>query len=159
MQLCPCGSLYPYVQCCSTYLNEQATPATPEALMRSRYTAYSQANITYIQKTMQGKAAVGFDAESAKHWASSVHWLGLKVLKATPHPTERSIGYVEFQAKYLNKDTLHTMHEISEFQNVDGVWFYVDGQQIPIPKQRIGRNAPCPCGSERKFKNCHFCSQ
>jgi hypothetical protein len=25
----------------------------------------------------------------------------------------------------------------------------------PISSERIGRNAPCPCGSGKKFKKCH----
>ncbi|MBI5148341.1 SEC-C domain-containing protein, partial [Candidatus Pacearchaeota archaeon] len=25
---------------------------------------------------------------------------------------------------------------------------------LPIVKERIGRNAPCPCGSGKKYKRC-----
>ena len=25
----------------------------------------------------------------------------------------------------------------------------------PVRKQKIGRNDPCPCGSGKKFKQCH----
>ena len=25
----------------------------------------------------------------------------------------------------------------------------------PVRVQKVGRNDPCPCGSGRKFKNCH----
>ena len=24
----------------------------------------------------------------------------------------------------------------------------------PMPKAKIGRNSPCPCGSEKKYKKC-----
>ena len=40
--------------------------------MRSRYVAYSQARIEYIQATMRERALLGFDAQEAKEWALSV---------------------------------------------------------------------------------------
>lgn len=30
------------------------------------------------------------------------------------------------------------------------------GRQTPLPKKKIGRNAPCPCGSGKKYKKCHL---
>ena len=34
-----------------------------------------------------------------------------------------------------------------------------DGRFVPVvgsvPKQQVGRNEPCPCGSGRKSKKCH----
>lgn len=123
--------------------------------MRSRYTAYTLADIAYIKKTMRGKAAIGFDEVAARHWASSVFWLSLAVLQARPHATDTHIGYAEFIAKYLDKNTIRSIHEISEFHQIDGAWFYTDGQQIAAPSLPIGRNAVCPCKSQKKFKNCH----
>lgn len=29
------------------------------------------------------------------------------------------------------------------------------GSKVEAIKPRIGRNDPCPCGSGRKYKNCH----
>ena len=28
-------------------------------------------------------------------------------------------------------------------------------KQQPVRKQKIGRNDPCPCGSGKKYKQCH----
>ena len=159
MKQCPCGSNLSYSLCCSPYINGQDTPKTPEALMRSRYTAYTLAETGYIKKTMQGKAAIGFNEKEAKDWAQLMYWLGLNLIKTMPHTTDKSIGYVEFVAKYLDKNFIRIIHEISEFQHVDGIWFYTDGQQIENKAQPIGRNAVCPCGNQRKFKNCHGISQ
>ncbi len=47
---CPCHSLKPYEKCCKTFINEVVFPQSPEQLMRSRYTAYTQANMDYIEK-------------------------------------------------------------------------------------------------------------
>jgi SEC-C motif-containing protein len=49
------------------------------------------------------------------------------------------------------------MHEKASFIKEDGQWFYVDGDIIKAPQARsekIGRNAPCPCGSGKKYKKC-----
>jgi hypothetical protein len=27
--------------------------------------------------------------------------------------------------------------------------------KLPLPGEKVGRNAPCPCGSGKKYKNCH----
>ena len=49
--------------------------------MRSRYTAYTEANIGYIQRTMKAPALSRFNAESAKVWAATV-----KMAWARSHP-------------------------------------------------------------------------
>ncbi|MCX7116006.1 MAG: YchJ family protein [Gammaproteobacteria bacterium] len=148
MKPCPCNSTQTYANCCEPYLNGKAIPQTPETLMRSRYTAYSMANITYIKHTMQGKPLVGFNDIEAERWAKSVYWLGLRVVNA--HQDQ-----VEFIARYLDKDMIKTIHEVSQFQHINHHWFYVDGTPISAPAQRVSRNMPCPCGSQKKFKNCH----
>jgi preprotein translocase subunit SecA len=40
--------------------------------------------------------------------------------------------------------------------------YYTEGHAEPAPKRtpvqagpKIGRNDPCPCGSGKKYKNCH----
>ena len=32
---------------------------------------------------------------------------------------------------------------------------FVRRQGLPPPTQKVGRNSPCPCGSGRKYKQCH----
>ena len=156
MTQCACGSDMDYLDCCGMYLSGIAIPKTPEALMRSRYTAYSKADIDYIKKTMQGKPLVNFNEVEAKHWAASVQWLGLNVVKSSTKVTDKNIGFVEFIATYIDKGILKTIHEISQFRYIDLAWFYIDGEQPgEIKPQKISRNAPCPCGSKKKFKNCH----
>ena len=29
------------------------------------------------------------------------------------------------------------------------------GKQRPVHVEKVGRNDPCPCGSGKKYKNCH----
>lgn len=154
--LCPCCSMLDYELCCKSFTDGKKAPKTPEQLMRSRYTAYSQANIAYIKKTMQGKPLINFNEEEAHKWASSVHWLGLKIVSSTIE--NEDIGFVEFIASFLKNNQVNTMHERSEFHRKKGIWFYVDGintEQSKIKQEKISRNTPCPCGSGKKIKNCY----
>lgn len=153
--LCPCNSQMNYELCCAPFMEKRSTPKTPEQLMRSRYTAYSQANIDYIKKTMQGKPLLHFQEDEAKQWAESVIWLGLKILDAAMETPEK--GYVEFIATFIEKNRLKSIHERSEFHLHNEQWVYVDGinKKTEKPDRAIARNSICPCGSGKKFKNCH----
>ncbi len=82
MTNCPCCSGLSYDECCAPLIQQQTPAKTPEQLMRSRYTAYNQANINYIANTMRGKAALGFNPVASKQWATEVKWLGLTVLRS-----------------------------------------------------------------------------
>ncbi|WP_454781059.1 YchJ family protein [Legionella sp. WA2022007384] len=157
MSLCPCGSQNKYELCCGLYLEKKQHPETPEQLMRSRYTAYSMGNIDYIKNTMKGKALIGFNEFEADLWAKSVTWISLDVLNTnTPAPDK---SFVEFAARYSEGNKVQIIHEVSEFHRENDRWFYVSGVHKhsleKIRKPKVARNAPCPCGSGKKFKNCH----
>jgi SEC-C motif-containing protein len=145
--LCPCQSQKLYAQCCEPFITGAARPQTPEQLMRSRYTAYTQGNTDYIANTMRDKAAIGYDKESSKTWALSVHWKGLEVLDAPKAQPKK--GFVEFIASYEENGHMKNIHERSEFSRIGSRWYYVSGM---VPK--IERNDPCPCGSGKKYKKC-----
>ncbi len=125
MKQCPCGSGESYQHCCGSFIDGGKKPATPEALMRSRYTAYTQANIPYIMQTMKSPASDGYDAESALAWAKQVTWQKLEVVKSTQDGAK---GFVEFIAYFKDQKENQAMHELSEFHLIDDAWFYVDGQ-------------------------------
>lgn len=152
---CPCDSQKSYLLCCELYITGKQSPESPEALMRSRYTAYTMANIDYIKETMRGKALIGFQEIDAKRWAKRVNWIKLHVLKSVIENS--GTGYVEFEASFVDSSRLKSIHEKSAFIREEGRWYYVDGAYL-APSQTekiISRNTNCPCGSQRKFKNCH----
>lgn len=123
--LCPCTSNKKYDDCCAPYILGNHLPKTPEQLMRSRYTAYSQANIDYILTTMQGNPLKNFNTTSAKQWAESVTWLKLKVIRTYVDPAKPELGFVEFKAYFCDRKQTHVMHEFSKFKKIDQQWFYI----------------------------------
>lgn len=146
MENCPCGSTKNYALCCETFITGKAIPATPEELMRSRYSAYAKAEINYIADTMIGPAAADFNKEHALQSAPHIKWLGLKIIQSDFNDSR---GTVEFIAQYSLLSNKETVYEISEFHKENNRWFYYDGA---TPK--VGRNDACPCGSGKKFKKC-----
>lgn len=131
---CPCGSQQAFSACCEPYLNDLKQPETPEALMRSRYVAYTHANIPYIQKTMRGKAAKNYDPISAYQWASSVKWVGLTVLKVSKIKKNR--GAITFIAVFLDQGQRKEIREKSFFTKIEGQWFYTEGE-APIDNRSL----------------------
>lgn len=121
--MCPCGLNKSYGACCGLYISGMAAAPTPEALMRSRYTAYSLGNTDYIARTMGGPAAVGFNAIEAKRWAASIRWVRLEVLSSR---MEGNKGEVKFKAHYLQNNRPHILAEHSLFEKINGLWMYTD---------------------------------
>ena len=124
MQLCPCGSNIFYAACCGPFLSHHQIPSTPEALMRSRYTAYFMGNIDYIVETMKSPASDRFDPISARERANKIKWLELNVVNASH---DKNTGTVEFYASYADGQKTRVLHEISRFILEQGKWFYVSG--------------------------------
>ncbi len=120
--LCPCGSKLEYINCCQSFIDHKLIPETPEQLMRSRYTAYSLANIDYIQETMLGDALQDFDAMDAREWAQSIKWLKLEVIRSNMIAENK--GIVEFIAYYRYQNKKHQLHEISQFELINQRWYY-----------------------------------
>ena len=68
-------------------------------------------------------------------------------------------AFVDFSAYYAEEGREHAIHEKSEFQRIDGEWFYtraVRSGPAPVKSShpKVGRNDPCPCGSGKKYKQC-----
>jgi len=125
---CPCGSGQTYAACCQPWhdgLAQGVHAPTPEALMRSRYSAYALGLIDYLLATWHGSTAPG-ELELAP-----VKWLGLEVRHAQ---TSGDAGVVEFVARCRQAFTgkAERMHEISRFVRegvgADARWYYIDGQ-------------------------------
>jgi SEC-C motif domain protein len=130
---CPCGGAADvgagalFEQCCGRYLgNDMATPApTPEALMRSRYSAFVRADEAYLLATWHASTRPPIALSS-----DGTQWLGLQVKHAS---SEGEHGVVEFVARYKLQGRAHRLHEVSRFVQEQGRWYYLDGEH-PDPK-------------------------
>jgi SEC-C motif-containing protein len=120
-RFCPCGSTKNYADCCAPYIEHGVLPSTAEALMRSRYTAYTRLNEGYLLATWHPStrpSALGL-ADEAK-----TQWLGLQVKR---HESSHEQAVVEFVARYKVNGKAHRLHEVSQFVREEGRWFYVNG--------------------------------
>ncbi len=171
---CPCGSGKDLDVCCGPYISDAAKPPTAEALMRSRYTAFSQGAYDYIGKTFALPSQAEAHAKGAQDWASSGTFKRLKVVSTTQGGEGDRRGLVEFVATYTQGGETWDHHEESRFErNATGHWAYAGGdghrhregeahhhhhnhggETVRRDEPKIGRNDPCPCGSGKKFKKC-----
>ena len=131
---CPCGSQIRYPDCCDVYLRGKAIAPTAEALMRSRYSAYSKGDVEYLIQTQYPKKHKKTDRPMLLKTITNTNWMGLTVLKTQKGGVNDRRGIVEFVALYRGlevMDPIYQLHERSRFIKEDGVWFYQDGDSLP----------------------------
>ncbi len=119
---CPCGSNRAYSDCCARYLDGSQPAPTAEALMRSRYTAYTLQREDYLLATWHPAtrpAALGLTENVA------TKWLGLEVKRHQQLDDNHAL--VEFVARYKVQGRAHRLHETSRFARESDRWLYVDG--------------------------------
>lgn len=127
---CPCGGRpegTSLAQCCGPFVAGEAWPAEPEAVMRSRYTAYAIGNADHVFRTWH-PATRPDDVEIDP----ALTWTGLDVLSVGGDDTE---GVVEFAAHWTSGEgkvrQRGAVRERSTFTRRAGRWFYRDGTPLP----------------------------
>lgn len=152
MSACPCGN-GELETCCGPRLSGVKPAETAEALMRSRYTAFSKGDVAYLRQTQLAPTR-DQPWEETERWAKSVAWISLRIVGREAGEANDEAGVVEFIASYLEGGGVHALHERSSFVRREGRWIYDSGKpEVTVTK--VERNAPCPCGSGKKFKACH----
>jgi SEC-C motif domain protein len=148
---CLCNSGSSFSKCCQPYLDGTKEAPDPESLMRSRYSAFIKKDFEYLKRTWHPETLPELDENEPSNWIS------LEIVE-TAIDESGSYGEVEFIAKVVVENRLETLHEVSDFEKVDGRWFYHSGEfkNDPDTFQVISMKAPCPCGSGEKFKHCHY---
>jgi SEC-C motif-containing protein len=116
---CPCGSGASYDACCGRLHRGAAQAATPEELMRSRYSAYAlrdRAGADYVWRTWHPRTrplGVTPDLE--------VRWTALVVHDAVDDE-------VQFTASFERLGAPGRLHERSVFARRAGRWFYLEAR-------------------------------
>lgn len=122
--------------------------------MRSRYSAYVLGEFDYLLDTWHPDKR---EADVDFGFRDGLRWNGLEILAVNDGQQEDTAGLVEFKVHYQSNNLVRVLHEKSRFTKEEEKWFYVDGDIQPSPPVRsvkVGRNEPCPCGSNKKYKKC-----
>ena len=156
--LCPCGSGKTLAGCCGPVL-DGAPAATPEALMRSRYSAYAKRNYIHLRRSLSAEQQADFSEKDARDWAESSEWLGLEITGTEGGGEADTEGTVDFVARFKTAGEERKHVEKARFTREDGRWVYagmIVPKAEPVRREspKVGRNDPCPCGSGKKFKKC-----
>ena len=156
---CPCGSELEFEKCCSPVIQGERTAATAEELMRTRYTAYTQVEMDFLQSTVHPDFRQDEDADGARDWAENSEWHGLEIISTAGGGSDDDTGRVEYVASYSYEGQDKQYHEVASFSRADGDWHFtegVPGVRKPVVREepKTGRNDPCLCGSGKKFKRC-----
>ena len=124
---CPCGTGLSYSACCEPIISGRINAVTALELMRSRYTAFTQANVDYLMRSHSVKTRPIKERKSIEKWAKSVSWIGLTIIQTQAGEASDEVGFVEFKALYLENGKPQQIHEKSLFQRENGKWVYVSG--------------------------------
>jgi SEC-C motif-containing protein len=157
MTTCPCGTGREFEECCGPLISGKPAP-TAEALMRSRYSAFTRGNLDYLRKTSGGEALLKFDRAELGRSLPGAEWLGLDIKAVEDGGKDDIAGVVTFEVRFRQNGRIYKQTERSEFRRIDLAWRYCKGDvdltsgQVHIAQ--IGRNELCPCGSGKKYKKC-----
>lgn len=151
--LCPCGSGKTFSDCCEIYISGQSVAPTPEALMRSRFSAFYFGNAgQYLLDTWHPETRPELSAEALEKESQQGRWEKLEVRDSH---MDGDKGEVTFCAWYRDQQGLHPHLERSQFVRLIEGWVYTTGEFLPYTKaKKLKPNDPCSCGSGKKYKKC-----
>lgn len=132
MTACPCGSGVGFGQCCGPIVEDGVPAGTAEALMRSRYTAFTLDRTEHLWRTWHPRT------RPARVEPSEVEWTGLTVVEVVAGGGDDDDGVVEFEARFVGPAGPDVMRERSLFERRGGRWTYV----APDPA------GPAPAGGQ-----------
>jgi len=121
MTNCYCGSSKTFENCCKIYIKGIQKPATAEALMRSRYSAFATGEADYLVATTHSSTRKFHKKSDILAWSKSNQWIKLEVISST----ETTVTFKAYYLDYQLKAQIHHEHSTFTFEN--GTWFYVDG--------------------------------
>jgi SEC-C motif-containing protein len=146
----------PFESCCQPYIYGQEQAPTPEALMRSRFSAYSIQAYDYILDTYAQTQRSKLSLNGLRLDAANTSWLKLEVLKAIQQQDKAQVEFCAYYQLTDQKDKqFYSLHELSDFHLENDKWRYSSGvifedSGLYIPH----RNERCLCFSGKKYKKC-----
>lgn len=136
--------------------SDGAWPTTARELLEKRYEAFRTGNTDYVVETHHPETRDQLDRDAVESWSKQSSWKGLEIEDVEE---EGDKCFIRFTVRYERKHELIPHTELAEFRKEDGKWFYYDSE-FPSPEtvrregEKLGRNDPCSCGSNKKYKKC-----
>jgi SEC-C motif-containing protein len=126
---CPCHSGARYAACCGPVHERKSRAATPEALMRSRYSAFALGLGYYLVETLASDhpdraGDVARLVQALSRAKDSQRFLGLRILDSG---MDGDRGHVTFHARIFERGADRSFGERSRFRREDGAWRYEGG--------------------------------
>ncbi|MBO3747757.1 hypothetical protein J5X84_16890 [Streptosporangiaceae bacterium NEAU-GS5] len=118
--LCPCGLPASYAECCGRLHRGDAVAPTAEALMRSRFSAFSVGDEAYLLRTWHPDTR-----PRQVTTGGTTRWTRLEILGSTAGSPVHTQGTVRFRAHYLERGRAGVMEENSRFVRHQGAWVYL----------------------------------
>ncbi|RAL23009.1 hypothetical protein DL240_08965 [Lujinxingia litoralis] len=137
---CPCSSNQPAALCCGKYHRGLPAP-NPEALMRSRFSAYARGLVDYVIDTTlpespQAKPERASWRRELLAYCKATDFVELRVLHTEWEPGQ-SEGFVTFKATLIQDRQPFSFTERSRFelktlpgQKGDPRWYYAEGEEL-----------------------------
>lgn len=149
--ICPCqmqqANGKAYRDCCQP-LHDGQNAANPEALMRSRFSAFVLGLGEYLTHSWARETCPD-DLDSS----ADASWLKLQIVAAKGQTVQFKAFFTNVDFPQHPKIGVSVLEECSQFIQQDGRWVYHSGEPvISVVKQQ--RNDDCLCGSGKKFKKC-----
>ncbi|MFF5563581.1 YchJ family protein [Streptomyces sp. NPDC012623] len=132
---CPCGRSaphgqpIPYGECCDRFHSGAAAAPSPEALMRSRYSAFVLLDAPYLLRTWDPATR-----PARLELDPGTRWTGLEILETTDGSAFHTTGTVTFRARFRQDGEPGVLLERSRFVRSEGHWVYVDGTFPEVPE-------------------------
>lgn len=144
--LCPCSSGLRYAQCCAPFHKAEREPPTPEALMRSRYSAFALKQVDHLWRTLHptqpDRARPEEEAKrELRQVVARMKYPGLTVLD-TAEAGPDGVARVLFHARVFEQGKDRSFVERSDFRHDGTGWRYVGGvlrlpSTLPVPPERL----------------------
>lgn len=109
-----------YKKCCRRAHRDGAD--NPEALMRSRFSAFAMGKVAYVQAS-QTQASERADVA---RFCQLTDFVGLEILEVE----EGEPGFVTFRAELVQGGRDASFTERSRFERHEGAWMYVAGERL-----------------------------
>ncbi len=135
--------------------------------MRSRFTAFAKRQWEYLEQTRYPDGRELSAWYKSKFLHEGISWIKLDILSVKNGESTDEEGEVGFVAHYVENGEDKKLQEVSKFIKEDGKWYYCEHESRIIPSDpapsskpftrdqpKVGRNDPCPCGSNKKYKKC-----